>query len=390
MVTERDASGETPIADETVRRQIARLFGESLFGAWPELDQYVAKPRRRRWTPWLYRMLVLGVIAAGVWGGRQFMRPALMRQVDDQRGSYAEELQSFMNDGDLARAAQYLPLVRDGAPSTEPHAKQPVVREQLDPKDPQLDLMVDTEAKLYRFFDAKPERLRRIRPHLEGAEPSPPLRRIARLVIVSREERAARLSEIEQLHNDLPNRNDLEYVLATALEFRNESKAAREAWERSERLGPAWLGHRFEQAWFELHQDRKAAALKVARQILRVDPDSPWSKLAIVTFAVPKDLQVQSVRSDAAAPVVSPVQSHFELLHQSIDAGHRGDLESARRHLDAAAAAVNSQAPFLLDAFDWLIAEKLPTLARQLTQHSAWPTDSPVATAKLGRLGGTP
>ncbi len=387
MVTDLNTKGDAPIADPRVRQQVAQLFGESLFGAWPELERNLLKPRRRRrWRPWFYRIMVVGVLAFGFWGGQRLLQPGLQRQVDDQRGNLATELQSFLSDGDLARAAQFLPLVRDGEASAKPLATKSTDHLGIDPKDPHLDLIVGAEATLYRYFDADPERLRRIRPHLEGVGSSSPLRLIARLTILSREERAARLTEIEQLRNDQPNRNELEYLAATALEFRKEEKGAREAWERSERLGPAWLGHRFEQAWFELHQERQPAAQKVARQILRVDPDSSWSKLAIITFELQSDTQGQSVRGDAAAPIVAPVQVHFEKLLQSIAAGRRSDWALAKELVVAAAAAARDQPPFLYDAFDWLVAEKLPALARQVTLLSAWPSDAPLAAAKSARL----
>lgn len=390
MVTELNTKGDAPIADPAVRQQVAQLFGESLFGAWPELERNLLKPRRRRrWRPWFYRIIFVGVLAFGFWGGQRLLQPGLQRQVDDQRGNFATELQSFLSDGDLTRAAQFLPLVRDGEASAAPLAKKPTDHPGIDPKDPHLDLIVGAEATLFRYFDADPERLRRIRPHLEGVGSSSPLRLIARFTILSREERAERLTEIEQLRNDQPNRNELEYLTATALEFRKEEKAAREAWERSERLGPAWLGHRFEQAWFELHQEQQTAAQKVARQILRVDPDSRWSQLAISTFELQNDARGQSVRGDAAAPVVAPVQIHFEKLLQSIAAGRRGDWTLAKEAVAAAAAAARDQPPFLYDAFDWLIAEKLPALARELTLLSAWPSDSPLAAAKLARLPAT-
>jgi len=394
MVTEREVSGSTPIADSDVRSQVAQLFGESLFGAWPELEQQVVKPRRRnRWRRWLYRFGAVAAVAGVVSGGQWLMRPGLDRHAVNQRDNYAEELQSFLNDGDLARVSQYLPLVRDGAPGNDPNAATPAVRQALDPKAPKLELILGTEATLYRFFDADPARLSRILPHLDGPGASGQLRRLARLTLLSREERAAHLVELEQIHNDLPNRNDAEYLLATALEFKKETTPAREAWARSERLGPAWLGQRFEQAWFEAHDTRQGAAQaaqKVARQIQRVDPDSPWAKLAAGTFGLPQDSGAPSVRSDAAAPVASPVQIHFERLQQSISSGRASDLGSAKQQLEAAVAAIHQQPPFLLDAFDWLVAEKQVALARHLIGLPAWPRDEKLAAVKAGRLGAKP
>jgi hypothetical protein len=374
---------DSPIEDQAVRLQLARLFGESLFGPWPELEQNRAGPWRRRGSKaWLWRLSVLALLVVVGWGGHALLRPGIKRQVEGQRAGYAQELQSFVNDGDLERAAQFLPLVQavaDGTPEGVAHRN-------IDRRDPHLDLLVLTEAALYRYFDADPERLRQIRPLLDDAGHASPQRLIASATVQSREERAARFPELERLRGSLPNNNQLEYLLATALTFRGEVALGREAWERSSRLGPAWLGHRFEQAWFEQREGGKASAQKIVNQMLRTDPDSPWTKLAVVTFEVKQDLRAAPVRGDAAAPVVSPVERFFDELQQCLAAARRGDSGNAKQHLALAVVAIHHQDPFLFDAFDWLVAEKQLALARTLTQLPEWPGGSVVAEAKALRL----
>ena len=374
---------ESPIVDERVRQQLARLFGESLFGPWPQLQHDAGKSmQRRRSKRWLWGLSVLVTLAAAVFGMRWLVRPGLRHQVDDQREHYAQELKTFINDGNLERASQFVELVEAQPGSAK--------KWDIDPKDPHLDLIVSVEAALYRYFDGSPERLRRIGPYLDDTGRASPLRQIANLTLLSREERAAKLSVIEGLRNDLPDNNDLEYLKATALEFRNDAPSCREAWERSARLEPAWLGHRFEQAWFELRQGRAPAAQQIASQMLRVDPDSAWSKLAISIFAVPKNVVVGSIRGDAAAPVATPVEIYFEMLVQGILSAHRKDFAQAWARLIDAASAIQYQAPFLFDAFDWCIAENEPFLAQALTNMPQWPRDSKVANAKLVRLRNLP
>ena len=322
------------------------------------------------------------MLAAAAFGVRWLVKPGLRHQVDDQRGRYALELKTFLNDGNLERASQFVALV-EGQPGS-------AQKWDIDPKDVRLDLIVSVQAALYRYFDGSPERLRRIGPYLDDTGRASPLRQIANLTVLSREERAARLSVIEGLRNDLPDNNELEYLLASALEYRNDAQLSREAWERSAKLEPAWLGHRFEQAWFELRQDRAPAAQQIAIQMLRVDPDSAWSKLAIDVFAVPKNVVVASIRSDAAAPVATPVEIYFEMLVRGIRAAHRKDIGQAWACLVEAASAIQYQAPFLFDAFDWCIAENEPVLAQELTNMPEWPRNSKVANAKLERLSNLP
>jgi hypothetical protein len=374
---------ESPIEDEAVRQQLAQLFGESLFGPWPQLQQDAGKLQQRRPSKrWLFRLSVLLTLGAVTFGVHSLVKPGLKHQVEDQRENYAQELKTFIDDGNLESAAQFVPIV-EGHPETG----QP---RDIDPKDPHLDLIVAAEAALYRYFDGSPERLRRIRPYLNVRGQPSPLRQIANLTILSREERAARLTELEKLRNDLPDKNELEYMLATALEYRGDAQSSREAWERTAKLEPAWLGHRFEQAWFELRQHQAPAAQQIARQMLQIDPDSAWSKLAGTIFAVPKDFVVTSIRGDAATPAASPVQIHFERLLQGIIAARRNDFNQAQQLLGEAAAAIQYQAPFLFDAFDWCIAENELALARVLADMPKWPRDSAFANAKLQRLSAKP
>ena len=370
---------ESPIEDEGVRRQLAQLFGESLFGPWPQLQHDAGRWRQGgRSRRWLWKLSILVTLVAAAVGLHSLVQPGLKHQVNDQRGRYAQELKTFLNDGDLERASQYVPLVEGYAGGEQ--------KRDIDPKDAHLDLIVATEAALYRYFDGSPERLRRIQPYLDDTGQGSPLRQIANLTVLSRQERAARLAVLERLRNDLPDNNELEYLLATALEYKSDAQSSRRAWERSAKLEPAWLGHRFEQAWFELHQDRAPAAQQIASQMLRVDPDSPWSKLAAGVFALPKNIAVTSIRGDAAAPIATPVEIYVEMLVQGILAASRNDFSRAKERLTDASAAIHYQAPFLFDAFDWCVDENEPALARELSSMPQWPRNSKVAIAKLERL----
>jgi hypothetical protein len=368
-----------PLDDAGVRRQLARLFGESLFGPWPQLQQDPGAPRKRRRSKrWLVQLLAVLALAAAGFGLHSLVAPGLERQRDNRREQYAQDLKAFYSDGNLEKASQYLQLLRE-----HPSNRQ---AGDIEPKDAYLDLMVAVDAALYRYFDASPERLRRIRPYLDETGRASPLRQVAHLTILSREERAAKLSEIEELRNDRPDRNELEYLLATAQEYRNDVQSSREAWQRSARAEPAWLGHRFEQAWFELRHDQRPTAQQIASDMAHVDADSPWSKLAASAIGNPKELAVVPTHSDAAVAVPTPVNVYFEKLLSAILAAHHKDVAQARTRLLEAAAAVEYQAPFLFDAFDWCVDENEPGLARELTTIPEWPRDSKVAGSKLQRL----
>jgi tetratricopeptide (TPR) repeat protein len=366
-----------------VERELAKLFGESLFGPWPELGQLPVRappPRRGRRRTWLVIALVAAL--ATVFGINAVIRPGLARRSLDERAHFAQDLRRFLKDGDLERVSRYIPLVRGG--------------QEARPAAAHLDLVVRAEAAAYRYRDADPERLRRIEPELATAfDPNAsPDRLIAFLTVLSREERAARLPELERLRDKINDKMDRDsepfYLLATALEQRGDVSAARRAWEASARLGPAWLVHRFEQADFERQQGDAATAANIARRMLEVDPQSAWSRLAIDAFGGKPDALASAHEAGRGAQTPAPVEVFYERLLEGVDAAQKGDLRQAQRSLQEAVDAVHGQAPFVLDAFDWLVAEHSQVLARELTASPAWPLDSPVARAKAKRLADAP
>jgi len=176
-------------AEFRFRPQTGRLFGESLFGPWLDPGQYLDATRttRRHGTP-LRRLAllfsILCVAAAAGW----IVRAGLVRRTGEARAHVAHSLATFLREGELDRAAQFLALLRG------PNAT-------LDPHDPHLDLIVRGEAALYRYQDADPARLGRIRPYLSPAAtgPASAQRILASLAVASRGERAARLAELEPI-----------------------------------------------------------------------------------------------------------------------------------------------------------------------------------------------
>lgn len=399
MVTESNPSHRSPLQDPGVKAQLEHLFGGSLFGPWPELGtsgatSFAPEPRRSRSKQWWLRLALLLSSALVVWAGYALFRPGLQRTADVQRANLAEELRVFVNDGNLERASEFLDLVR-GYPNPQRRVSEPKAvkdthsGQPLTADDSHLELIVVAEATLYRYFDADPARLQLIRPFLETAASPTPLRQLASLTILSREERSTRIPELERLREQLPNRTEPAYLLATAFEARDDSVRARTAWARSEELGPAWLGHRFEQAWFEWRHTERAAAQKLATQIVRSEPESIWARLAISTFQLEKSSIAASeagTLSDAAAPRLTPVQIHFRALVEAMDAAKRDEQHRAKEQLSVAMASVHNELPFLLDAFDWLLTQRLSSLALAVTELGGWPSDSPVAAGKLRRL----
>ena len=355
-------------------RQLARLFGESLFGPWLDPGQYLDATRttRRHGTPFRRLALLFSILCVGAATG-WIVRAGLVRRTGEARTQVAHSLAAFLREGELDRAAQFLALLRG------PNAT-------LDPHDPHLDLIVRGEAALYRYQDADPARLGRIKPYLSSAATgsTSAQRILASLAVASRGERAARLAELETIRAACDRDPEFHYLLATALEHLGDVKAARQAWDRSSELGPLWLAHRYEQAWFEARQNRHEAVNKLVSSLVRVAPDSAWARLASERFgSAPAPDVAGTAPSAHPAPAVALFHQNFA---SALARALGGDLVAARRSLGQTMTAINDQAPFVLDAFDWLVESKATRLANDLTAFEAWPRRSDLAAARLRRL----
>jgi tetratricopeptide (TPR) repeat protein len=369
-------TGAVEHRDSGFDRQLARLYGDSLFGPWLDPGQYLAATRttRRHGAPFrrlAVLVLVLCVGAAVGW----IVRAGLARRAGEDREHVARSLASFLREGELDRAAQFLALLRG------PHAA-------LDAHDPHLDLIIRGEAALYRYQDADSARLGRIKPYLSSVATGPASgqRVLASLAVASRQERAARLSELELLRSTFDKDPEFHYLMATALEHKGQVKAARQEWDRAAELGPLWLAHRYEQACFEDRQGKPEAVSKLVGRLVRVAPDSAWARLTSERFgsAPAANPGTSSAASPARpAPAVALFHHNLALALAQVRAG---DPVEGRRSLGQAIAAVNGQAPFVFDAFDWLVEGKAIGLARDLTGFEDWPRHSELAAARVQRL----
>jgi len=355
-----------------VDRQLSVLYGESLIGPWPELatdPERTGRVARRRTWPWWLGVVALAV--AVVLAGRALVESGLERRSAEQSSVRVDRLRMSIEDGHIDHAAELVDLLWGQTPS-------------LDPDDPNFDQLLRAEAAAYRYFDAKPERFDRIWPHLRDGDAgaTSAARRIAYLTVLCREERAQHLAELRQLQLELPNDAEVYYLVASSQEHRGNVAAAREAYRRSEALGPAWLSHRFDQMEFERQHDDADAAAEVAAGMLRSDPNSPWSRFAASLVAI----SVPPQDADAGAPRSPPVAVFQIKLAQGVQAASKGQTSQAEGFIDAAVKAISGGTPFMLDAFDYLAARKSWVLARRLTQSAQWPAQSSLAVAKQQQL----
>ena len=436
MVTPRHieaerASSGSPLAETAdAERQLSALFGESLFGPWPELGPELAnRDRSGGRKVWLWRLALVAALVGLFLGVQKLLEPGLDRKVAEDRSNYAQQLAMFLEDGALEQAAEFAALAR--GPSRA-----------IEPQDPHLETLIRAEAALYRYFDADPKRLERLRPWLEkgNAGTLGKSGQLASITLLSRAERAEYVSELEALRAELAGDPELHYLLATAYEELGDVDKARQAWARSEDLGPAWLAHRFEQALFEAGQGKGDAAWELARDMSESSPSSAWSKAARSLF--PKPASDNGLGSEATTaepgraegkaaepgraegkaaepgraegkaaepgakelkappsgdtvlpePAVPPVEIFREKLAQAVAMEKGGETSLAQERLVDAIEAVHGGQAFVLDAFDYLLRAKARVLCDTLTRLPQWPADSRIAQArvaqraKLGKL----
>ncbi len=354
--TGKPLGSRSPLDDENTRQQLTRLFGESLVGGWPELNPIAGQKARIRrprfWTKLgLFAAVTVGVV---VLLGRA-SGPGLVRRDTDDRAHYASELSNFLTDGDLEQSSSFVRLVQ-GKPLP------------TGIEDPHRFLIERSQAALYRYYDADPQRVQGILSALSKQASEPQLRVVA-LTIASRAERAQATAELSELTRRWPRDGQLQFLLATALESSGEVAAAREAYGRSEDLGPAWLPHRFDQVEFERRQGRTDEVNRLVDGMTRANPESAWSVLAQSVFR----------GHQLAQPQGSAVQRAKQALFAAIAARQKADPSDAQRNLSEAISLVKSQAPFLIDFAEALLRDGTPQLARWLVDTPDWArTNSPV------------
>jgi hypothetical protein len=348
-------------------RQLARLHGESLFGPWLDPSEFMAlRGRQRRRVWWTRRIAIALLLVAAVSGGTWLTGYGLSRREAQERTRVAKDVAAFLAEGELERLAQFVAILSPPA-------------EQLQANDPYLDLVVQAEAALYRYRDASPARLARIHPYL-SADGASPRRFVARMTVASVGERSAAYERLSKLQSSLADDPEFWALMASAEEGRNVARA-RASWDRSFELGPLWLPHRYQQCLFEARQGKAEALARLVGHMAKVAPDSPWTHLA-------RSLRDRPTASPPAPGTdATPVVQHHQQLALVFGGPHPGEVSANRRQaLGRALDAVNSAVPFLLDAFDRLMAIHANELATEMTSYEAWPRDNPLAQARLERI----
>jgi hypothetical protein len=360
-----------------VKQQLVQLFGESLIGPWRSPDEFVASsPILRRRGVFRKNKLIVGVVGLCIlltsgW----LLHLGLTRQAILKRIQVARNLESFLREGELERAAQYLALLQGETSS-------------LVADDPHLDLILRGEAMVFRYHDADPKRFERIRPYLTEVKQGPihPQRFLAAMTLRTRKERAGYLAEFSAIQPGYLRDPEFYFLWATALDSQGEKAAAQRAWNRSFELGPLWLAHRYEQIGFEIRQKNPNAPLKLLHHLERVAPDSIWTCLAQERLGHSVAEKIAGTSPTIPGKPMPKVAIFHQHLSSALVAAQANHFATAQERLQQSLLAIGGQAPFVLDAFDRLIEVNANRLAYELTKMSLWPRHSNEATNRLDDL----
>jgi hypothetical protein len=308
------------------------------------------------------RILVALGLAALAAAGVAYHRRGGGERAAQGRGQAAAEVTALLAAGDLDKLAQSLKTL---APSDKP----------LLAEDPHLDLIVSAEAALYRYQDAAPERLGRIEPFL-ARDSGKPARLLAWLTVASRPERVASHDSLSALAPQVQG-PEVHALLATMAEERGEAQAAHAHWEAAFKAGPQWLAHRYMQCAFEARARNAAAVQQLTEHMVRVAPNSAWTRLAQQHFG-------GATTTVPTAPI--PAAQYFAELTPVLRGLAARDLTAARQGLGRAFDAVNGQPAFVLDAFKALREAKADSLAMELTSYETWPRGNAWAKSAMADL----
>ncbi len=243
-------------------------------------------------------------------------------------------------------------------------------------------LLARTEAILYRFRDAAPERTAVIerllaRPEVAARDDQV---RIVRAILAPRRERAAMIESLAALAEGATD-PEPSYLLATAYAHRADEDRAKAAFERSLELEPAHLEHLGAYGAQQLEAGEVDAANALLDVMREVDPRSP--RVHLLALRVDPEA-AQGARLDD--PEVPRVVRAEAALVAAIAAAHRGASDEASAALEEAVELVRGDRAFLIDLADELIRAGQTDLARSVVAHATWPTDDATAAAVTADL----
>lgn len=296
-------------------------------------------PARRRagfrWRLWLGRLLLGSVLGTFIMAIVALALTGVAERARADAKDQARLLQELLLQGSLTEAAQHL----DRLEKLLAEARRPTAF---------AALRARTEATLYRFHDALPDRRARAEALVQDAsEHGSSDAWMARTLLASPDERARLLEGKDAL---AMTRDAYPVALSAAQAARRgRVEEARSGYERAEALEPSNLVHLYGLFLAERWAGNARAAQLVLERLEDASPNGPWTRLARAQSAEDEEARGAALAVVAEAPETPPVVRALasELFLSSPAAGL--DPERQARVAALARDAVRGDDRFLLE-----------------------------------------
>ncbi len=326
----------TEAREEGFDAQTEALFGSSLFGPMNDPDvlwEESGNRRGKRRRPIVRRLALAGSLSLFAVLAWWVIDAGLDRSVQQKRAGLAEEIELYLNQGDLQRVTRFM---------TELQSTRVASR-----KDPHSDLILRADAMLFRYLDADPQRRQRLQPLLDRSDPQSSADRVlATALLCSRAQRLAMVDALQKAEQAQVRNPTAAYLIGTALQQAGDADGAARAFARASDRGPDNLLLLAGLANFEHWLGRDDQSQIIAEQMRDEDPKSPWTQMV--------SSQLTGEMKEELHDVLPPVAYAELCLGQALRVLKKGQGEDASSWLDRAAEAVHWQIPFLSDYADRL------------------------------------
>lgn len=359
-------------------RQLAALYGESLFGTWEAVAATATGSIALRWLrPAMRRQafMLLGVLLLLVGGLAAGARSILQRSDAKELATLADRMQQLTHGGNVEQLAELLddPAVAQDAFTGRSGAYHKTWRR--------------ADAVLYRYYDGNPARRKRL---TEAALSGPDaFETVTHALLKSAPERTSVIARLGATTRSTDDPNAA-LLWAEALARAGNEAEARQVLEAALAREPTHLllltalAERFSR----LRSGRRAEEALAEMDDIR--PHALWTRIGHLRSAVwmrarlPAEPPLQP--SERALAPTRSVAAAERAFAAAVVAERRGSRADAAAAMASVAKAVHNEPTFLIDFADRALNLGAPQLAKVLTDSAPWPTDSVAAGSVVGRL----
>jgi tetratricopeptide (TPR) repeat protein len=271
-------------------QQIDALLGGKLFAA--SVPTRVVRSRDKRGFDFVrvvQRLAILVFIGSFVMGAASFMSFGLERKARGESDALAKELRQLLRIGSYE-------------PASTLTGKLDAMTRAAGLEKSFGDLVLLSNALLYRFHDGDPVREQLVKAGLEKSVPPSTDRILARAALNIETDATSLVPELREMMS--MDKDDLHVaeLLGMAASRSGNQAIAEKSFARAEALEPPQLAYLYQQLEHWLRYGRKLEAKNLVGRMTDVNPSSPWSKLGRFLTGDATTEELQTVLDSADAP----------------------------------------------------------------------------------------